>query len=71
MNNKRMPFRKRENPLNEGPTKHVTLSDRDKYTATMEKELRKRVKVAAAMKGIQLSTFIEEACSEKLDREGF
>ena len=45
-------------------------SNRQKYTATMEKSLRKRVKVASAMAGIQVSTFIEEACKEKLEREG-
>lgn len=45
-------------------------SNREKYTATMEKSLRKKVKVASAMAGIQVSTFIEEACKEKLEREG-
>ena len=44
--------------------------NREKYTATMEKSLRKRVKIASAMAGIQVSTFIEEACKEKLEREG-
>lgn len=51
----------------------VVVSDdnnREKYTATMEKSLRKRVKIASAMAGIQVSTFIEEACKEKLEREG-
>lgn len=78
MNNSNMPFKKRENPLskrdnplNTGPINKSVTTDRDKYTATMEKELRKRVKIASAMKGIQLSTFIEEACMEKLDKEGF
>ena len=45
-------------------------NNREKYTATMEKSLRKRVKIASAMAGIQVSTFIEEACKEKLEREG-
>ena len=51
--------------------KEVVSNDanREKYTATMDKTLRKRVKVAAAMAGIQVSTFIEEACKEKLERE--
>ena len=43
---------------------------REKYTATMEKSLRKRVKIASAMAEIDISTFIEEACKEKLEREG-
>ena len=44
--------------------------NREKYTATMEVSLRRRIKVAAAMTGIQVSTFIEQACLEKLEREG-
>lgn len=48
----------------------VDESNREKYTATMDKNLRKRLKVAAAMNGIQVSTFIEQACLEKLEREG-
>ena len=50
--------------------KVVDDANREKYTATMEKSLRKRVKIAAATAGIQVSTFIEEACLEKLEREG-
>jgi hypothetical protein len=42
-----------------------------KYTATMERELRKRVKIAAIKKGVVFSQFIEEAVIEKLNREGF
>lgn len=45
-------------------------ANREKYTATMEKNLRRRVKVASAMTGVQVSTFIEQACLEKLEREG-
>lgn len=71
MSNNRTPFKKRENPLNRGITNTALASDRDKYTATMDKDLRKRVKIASATKGVQLSTFIEEACYEKLEREGF
>ena len=44
--------------------------NREKYTATMETSLRRRIKVASAMSGIQVSTFIEQACLEKLEREG-
>lgn len=45
-------------------------ANREKYTATMEKTLRRRVKIACAEEGIQFSAFIEEACLEKLEREG-
>ena len=51
-------------------TRVVKDNNREKYTATMEKELRIRVKVASARKGIQFSQFIEEAVMEKLRREG-
>jgi hypothetical protein len=36
----------------------------------MEKELRVRVKIAAAKKSLQFSQYIEEAVLEKLEREG-
>ena len=47
------------------------MSAREKYTATMDKELRKRVKIASVEKGIDFSQFIEEALIEKMEREGF
>lgn len=50
--------------------REVDDSNREKYTATMEKSLRRRVKIACAEEGIQFSAFIEEACLEKLEREG-
>lgn len=77
MNSNPTPFKKRSNPLEEPtfkPAKSITSendSNRDKYTATMSKDLRKRVKVASAMTGVQVSTFIEQACAEKLEREGY
>ena len=52
------------------PKKVSEGNGREKYTATMEKSLRKRVKIASAMAEIDISTFIEEACKEKLEREG-
>ena len=68
MNTNSTPFKKRENPLVK-ITKQVESADREKYTATMDKNLRRRIKIASAMKDMQLSTFIEEACREKLERE--
>lgn len=85
MNSNSTPFKKRNNPFADLGTsasiveektakvqvkKVVEEQNREKYTATMEKSLRKRVKIASAMAGIQVSTFIEEACKEKLEREG-
>jgi len=47
------------------------MPKREKYTATMDSELRKQVKIAAVKKGIVFSQFIEEAVIEKLQKEGF
>jgi hypothetical protein len=68
MNTNATPFKKRENPLSK-LSKQVETADREKYTATMDRNLRRRIKIASAMKDMQLSTFIEEACREKLERE--
>lgn len=70
MNSNPTPFKKRENPLAK-VTKASVSTERIKYTATMDPDLRKRLKVAAAMKDVQISTLIEEAIVEKLEREGY
>ncbi len=57
-------------PVSQKSQKDVEDGNREKYTATMEKNLRKRIKIASAMSGIQVSTFIEQACIDKLEREG-
>jgi len=69
------PFKKRENPLSLGskpaaaPTPVAApANDRVKYTATMEKELRIAVKIAATKKNLQFSQYFEEAVREKLER---
>lgn len=73
MNSKPLPFKKRENPLASNPARESRskTSSREKYTATMERELRKRVKIASVEKGVDFSQFIEESVIEKLEREGF
>jgi hypothetical protein len=70
--NKTLPFKKRENPLaNTGSSTNVESGIREKYTATMDRALRKKVKIAAVEKGIMFSQYIEEAVIEKLEREGY
>jgi len=72
MNSKSLPFRKRELPsASKNKSQVADKPTRDKYTATMEKDLRKRVKLASVEKGVVFSQFIEEAVMEKLEREGF
>lgn len=43
---------------------------KDKYTATMEVSLRRKIKIYCATNGKMFSEFIEDACREKLLREG-
>lgn len=59
-------------PVSKPVAKPVVTSEgnRDKYTATMERELRINVKIASAKRGLQFSQFIEEAVREKIEREG-
>lgn len=68
------PFKKRESPLsfdNKPVVNTPSESDRVKYTATMEKELRQTVKIAAVKQNLQFSQYIEEALREKLQRDGY
>ena len=48
----------------------VIVEERIKYTAPMDKGLRRRLKLAAAKRDVQISEFIEDAVLEKLEREG-
>lgn len=58
-------------PTRKTSTKTVVIvEERVKYTATMEKGTRRRLKLAAAKRDIQISEFIEAAVLEKLEREG-
>jgi len=59
-----------ETPKPKAKTVEVSDESREKYTATMDKALRKRIKLAAIEAGVQVSTYIEMACLEKLSREG-
>lgn len=78
--NNGMPFKKRTNPLESpqvqqpvekpAPVAKQKEGSRLKYTATMDVALHRRLKVASAMTGVQISTYIEEAVAARLDREG-
>ena len=59
-----------ETPKPKAKVVEVNDESREKYTATMDKALRKRIKLAAIEAGVQVSTYIEMACLEKLSREG-
>ena len=60
-----------QQPVYYQPQNNMRDANREKYTATMEKELRIRVKIAAAKKGMLFSQYIEEAVLEKMGREGY
>ena len=61
--------KKKETPVFK-PQQVVEEPKKVKYTAVMDADLRIRIKIAAAKKNLQISEFIEEAVSEKLEREG-
>ena len=44
-------------------------NNRVKYTSTMDKKLRRQIKIVCAERGLLFAAFIEEACKEKLRRE--
>jgi hypothetical protein len=56
--------------VKQSPVTQQDSVEREKYTATMDPTLRKRIKIACAMNGMMFSQFIEDACKEKLAREG-
>ena len=43
---------------------------REKYTSTMEVSLKRQIKIVCATRGIMFAKFVEDACREKLMREG-
>ena len=61
--------KKKETPIIKAPAV-AEEPKKVKYTAVMDADLRVRIKIAAAKKNLQISEFIEEAVSEKLEREG-
>lgn len=48
----------------------VESEDRVKYTSTMDRKLRRSIKIICAERGLMFASFVEEACREKLRREG-
>ena len=61
-----------KSPRTQKTSKYVEPEEvvREKYTSTMEVELRRKIKILCATRGIMFSQFIEDACKEKLKREG-
>ena len=57
------------------PAKKVVVeapidNNRDKYTSTMDRQVRRAIKILCAQRGILFANFVEDACREKLRKEG-
>ncbi len=60
-------------PVRQAPKQQYYVPDdanREKYTSTMDIQLRRQIKVTCAQRGIMFAKFVEDACREKLQREG-
>ncbi|MBO5947301.1 hypothetical protein J6Q66_00520 [bacterium] len=62
-----------QNVVNRETKQYYNVSNevsRDKFTSTMETSLRRSIKIVCAQRGIMFAQFVEDACREKLRREG-
>ncbi len=62
-------------PKQERVVKRQTYSqpkkvEKEKFTSVMDPEIRRKIKIACATRGILFAQYIEDACREKLRREG-
>lgn len=64
------PAQKQSRSSSKNSNVYIEGENRLKYTATMDRELRRRIKIVCATREIMFSQFIEQACIEKLNREG-
>ena len=49
------------------PTKKI---EKEKFTSVMDPDIRRSIKIACAKRGILFAQYLEDACREKLRREG-
>lgn len=61
---------KHQKPVAKQSYYQVDEVNREKYTSTMDIALRRQIKIACATRGIMFAKFVEDACREKLAREG-
>ena len=62
-------------PKQERVVKRQTYSqpkkvEKEKFTSVMDPDIRRKIKIACATRGILFAQYIEDACREKLRREG-
>lgn len=48
----------------------VRKIEKEKFTSVMDPEIRRSIKIACAKRGILFAQYLEDACREKLRREG-
>lgn len=48
----------------------VRRTEKEKFTSVMDPEIRRSIKIACAKRGILFAQYLEDACREKLRREG-
>ena len=48
----------------------VRKVEKEKFTSVMDPEIRRSIKIACAKRGILFAQYLEDACREKLRREG-
>ena len=66
----RVEPRKVVQPAKKQPVVAEIDNERVKYTSTMDRRLRRQIKIVCAERGLLFANFVEEACREKLRREG-
>lgn len=60
-------------PVRQAPKQQYYVQEevnREKFTSTMDIALRRQIKIVCATRGIMFAKFVEDACREKLAREG-
>lgn len=57
-------------PVRKVVVEQETGYNKVKYTSTMDKNIRRQIKILCAERGILFASFVEDACREKLRREG-
>ncbi|MBQ8292623.1 MAG: hypothetical protein IJX78_02300 [Bacilli bacterium] len=61
---------KQERVVRRQPQSQPKKIEKVKFTSVMDPDIRRKVKIACATRGILFAQYLEDACREKLRREG-
>lgn len=61
---------KQERVVKRQPYSQPKKIEKEKFTSVMDPDIRRKVKIACATRGILFAQYLEDACREKLRREG-